>query len=224
MNFSNAYDLVFFLYNQKQLTGFGFSGFYGEVIIYSEIEDKSLINLLESVWLQWSMISDETAKQVGDYYLDFSEIDGLFINGYCEENSPDNINEINIDLILQSIIDYFGLVNIDYQVPLKEQIALAIEVDINNNVINFDLDSQNSEELEEELKDKFKNIDIEFISNFVCRQLTKIHHQINSETKFKLNIESSHIYNYAIFWEEKYGNLKNSLGHMAVEYAIINSK
>ncbi len=221
MKFTNAYDLVFYLYNQKLLKGFSFTGFYGEVIIESKIEDKNLVNLLESIWLDWSMLcGEETAVNIGDYSLEFSEIEGLFITGYCEENFPENKTEIRIDEILQSIINYLDMENIDSKLPIIQQIALAIEIDVNNKAINFDLDSLISDELEEEIKQKIKKTDIEILSNFICQQLTKNHRQINPGTKFKLNIESNHIYDYTIFWEEKYWNLKKSLGSIKVEFSL----
>jgi hypothetical protein len=225
MEFTNAYDLVLYLFKQGQLEGICYTGFYGEVILESNIEDESLIKLLKSIWYEWSGISDgSTAKEVGDYSLHYSEKEGLSLVGYCEDEYPSNKNDIQVDEILQAIIQYLDLTKIDHDIPLNEQIDLIFEMDIDELPEKFEIESPNSDELDEEIQDKLKNFDIEALSNFVGQHVIAIHQKLNPDKEFKIYIESSHIYTYSIFWEEKFINLKDSLGNIKVEYSITHSE
>ena len=215
MEFTNAYDLVLYLYNQGQLKGLRYTGHWGEVVLDSTISDQNLVILLESIWYDWSVNFDNSAKSVGDYYLQYSEDEGLLVFGYCEDEHPYNKNEFEIDEILHAIIKYLSLSNIDYDLDLAEQLELMIELN-NGEIENFELESPDYDDLNEEIQGKLSDSVRTKLTIHLQELLNSMHGKLNPDTDFNLYIESSHLYNYSIFWEEKYGDLKSTLGHIKI--------
>ncbi len=220
MEFTNAYDLVSYLYHQGQLKGLRYTGHWGEVVLDSTISDQKLVKVLESIWYDWSVNFDNSAKSIGNYTLEYSEEEGLFVEGYCEEECPDNKNEFMIDEILEAIIKYLLLSNIDYDLDLAEQLDLMIELN-NGEIENFALESPDYHDLNEEIQEKLSDSVRTKLMIHLKELLNKMHLELNPETDFNLYIESSHLYNYSIFWEEIYVDLKSTLGQIKIN-SIIN--
>lgn len=215
MEFTNAYDLVLYLLNHGQLKGLRFTGHWGEVVLDSTILDQNLVKLLESIWYDWSVNFDNSAKSVGNYALEYSEIEGLFVEGYCEDENPYNKNEFMIDEILRAIIKYLSLSNIDFDLDLTEQLDLMLELN-NGEIENFELESPDYDDLNEEIQEKLSCSVRAKLLIHLQELLNKMHHELNPETDFNLYIESSYLYNYSIFWEEKFGDLKSTLGQIEI--------
>ncbi len=223
MEFTNAYDLVLHFYNQGQLKGIRYTGYLGEVILDTTLTDKNLMKLLESVWFDWSLNFDNTAKSVGNYTLEYSEADGLFVEGYCEDEYP-NRNEFDIDEILHSIIKYLQLVNIDNDKDLAEQLDLMIEMNNWGEIETFEIDSPDYDELNEEILEKLNESVRDKLTVHLQELLNSMHSKLNPDTDFNIYIESSHLYNYSIFWEEKFTGLKDTLSTITINYNLLNNK
>ena len=218
MKYSNAYDLVLYLYNKKILTDFSFTGF-GEVKLHGDIDDFNLEMLLKSIWLEWTMIPTKaTAKDIGDYSLDYCKNEGLYVNGYCQDDYPYKKDEIQIDSILQSIIEYLELGNIDYDLPLNEQIDLYFKLEFGDVSNDFSIGSGDFDILDKEINEKLVSIGKNNLINFISKKIETIHGQLYPEYDFKIEIEVSVICSYSIYWHEKYTNLKESLGNIIIDY------
>jgi hypothetical protein len=216
MEFINAYDLVLYLYNQGQLKGLRYTGHWGEVVLDSTISDQNLVKLLESIWYDWSVNFDNSAKSVGNYTIEYSEKEGLFVEGYCEDEDPYNKNEFVMDEILRAIIKYLSLSNIDYDLDLGEQLDLLLELN-NGEIENFELGSPDYDDLNNELQEKLSASVRTKLTIHLQELLNSMHGKLNPDTDFNLYIESSHLYKYSTFWEEKYVDLKSTLGQIEIK-------
>lgn len=229
MKFDNAYSLILHLFDNGLLKGI-FLGLRGEYTIEPTIKDSDLSKLLTEIFGDWRWGSSEDLDE-GYYQLVKDENGDLaFSVGISSDILDFWGNPFDIEEILGILVEELGLTKIDIDEYLEYQIVLDLELDYHDtNKSKFDLQkfeiySDNiGDEIDLEIKNKLKQIDLIRLKQVIVDYLVKIH-KVNHEfnfTGFSLTITSGNaIGPYYGTGYEYIDRLKESYQDYYIEYEM----
>jgi hypothetical protein len=225
MKFTNAYELIYSLYEKDLIDGFD-SSIRGDFEVRTSIDDEKILKILDEICAD--LIFGGTAIYQGCYEFEFDSNNDLSMSVQIDDDILEfHGNTFDIEQILSVISNYLSLQYIEKVEDLEFQISLDIELEYNNieksdyELLVFTIkDFDSSEELTNEINRKIKECDIDKLKELVIDELVKQHKDNHSYTGFSLTIDESQITSYSASGHEEVEDFKESLENHIIDIEI----
>jgi len=230
MKFTNAYDLILFLFKNDLISGL-YLGLRGEYEIKSRIKDIKLLKLLDEIWGDWRWgETDGKANAIHEGFYNFSidSKDVLVMELSVQDDILDyHGNPFEIEKILEIISDNIELDFIDEEECLEYQICIDIELkyeNINNSIYDLSVFSIKSFESDDdkikELTTKLDERTIKILKEKVVEYLLSIHKKNHNYDGFSLIINENYFSNYTGTDLEEVKDIKSFLENYTLEFNL----
>ena len=208
MKFTDAYQLILYLFNKGLISGLYLSE-RGEYEIESTTKDRELLKLLDQIWGDWrwgETDGEPNAIHEGFYNLYLDSHDNLAMDVSINDNFLDSWgNPFEIEKILSIVCDNLSLDSIDKEELLEYQICVDVELEYEDieksdytwstfSIKSFDKD----DELSKEINLKLNQQSLDIIKENIVQYLLEIHKKEHSSYKgFSLIIVDNYFSDYS---------------------------